>query len=79
MSEALSATTNPPRRLLSVTQCCEQNPAFSYGGLRWLLFNRQQNGLDRAVVRVGRRVLIGVDRFFEWLDTQSEGAEKTGK
>jgi len=70
MSEVLSATTNPPRRLLSVTQFCEQNPAFSHGGLRWLLFHRQQNGLDRAVVRVGRRVLIDVDKFFTWVDEQ---------
>ena len=29
MPEILSATTNPQRRLLSVTQFCEQNPAFT--------------------------------------------------
>jgi len=71
----ISATSTPPRRLVNVAQFCEQNPAFSHGSIRWLLFNRQENGLQSAVVRVGRRVLIDVDRFFEWLDAQSEGIE----
>jgi hypothetical protein len=50
-----------------VRQFCEANPAFTEGGIRWLLFNREQNGLDRAVVKLGRRVLIDVDGFFVWL------------
>jgi hypothetical protein len=34
---------------------------------RWLIFNAEENGLERAIVRVGRRVLIDVDAFNEWL------------
>jgi len=53
-----------------VPQFCAEHPAFTPGGIRWLLFHRQQNGLERAVVRVGRRVLIDVDKFFTWVDEQ---------
>jgi len=61
----------PKRHLLTVKQFCQENPAFTEGGLRWLLFNRQDNGLDRAVLKVGRRVLIDVDEFYLWLDQQN--------
>jgi hypothetical protein len=31
------------------------------------------NGLAPAIIRVGRRVLIDLDRFDEWLEAQREG------
>jgi hypothetical protein len=60
------------RTLRTVPQFCREHPAFTPGGIRWLLFNREANGLSRAVVRVGRRVLIDVDSFFEWLASQNK-------
>ena len=65
-TQALSRPT-----LMSVKQFCQHHPAFSQGGLRWLLFHRQANGLERAIVKVGRRVLIDVDQFFCWLAQQN--------
>ena len=59
----------PP--LLTVKQFCHEYPAFTHGGVRWLLFHREENGLERAVVKVGRRVLIDVDAFFRWLNEQN--------
>jgi hypothetical protein len=59
------------RRLLTVKQFCAQHTAFTPGGIRWLLFHRDQNGLARAVVKVGRRVLIDVDQFFLWIAAQN--------
>ena len=59
------------RRLHTVQQFCQAHPAFTPGGLRWLLFNRDINGLERAVVKVGRRVLIDEDKFFAWLDEKN--------
>ena len=61
----------PPYSLLTVKQFCQQHPAFTHGGLRWLLFHRQENGLNRAVFKVGRRILIDVDQFFGWLAQQN--------
>lgn len=45
---------------------------FSEGALRWLVFNREQNGLDNAIVRIGRKVFIDRARFDAWLDAQRE-------
>ena len=36
--------------------------------MRWLIFKSHENGLYKAIVRIGRRVLIDEDAFFEWAD-----------
>jgi hypothetical protein len=56
------------RHLYTVAQFAQKHPAFSIGGLRWLLFHRKSNGLERAVLRVGKRVLLDEKLFFNWLD-----------
>ena len=61
----------PQRILVTVPQLCRRNPAFTEGGMRWLLFHREANGLKKAVVRVGRRLLIDEEKFFGWIDEQS--------
>ena len=57
--------------LRTVKQFCEENTAFTQGAIRWLLFHRRTNGLDRAVVKVGRRVLIDTHAFFAWINEQN--------
>lgn len=63
-------------QLRTVDQFCQEHPAFTPGGMRWLLFHRQNNGLESAVVRVGRKVFIDVERFFAWVDTQNRPVEQ---
>lgn len=60
------------RKLQTVKQIAEANPAFSEAGLRWLVFHAERNGLDRALVRVGRKLLVDVDRFGDWLEARAE-------
>ncbi len=62
--------------LLTVSQFSEQFPAFPVGGLRWQIFNEDNNGLRNAcaIVRVGRKVLINVDKYFAWIDSQQQAA-----
>lgn len=43
---------------------------FSESSLRWIMFNRDTNGFGKAVVKVGRRVFVDVDRFNAWLESQ---------
>ena len=64
------------RRLHTVEQFCQKHPAFTPGGVRWMLFNREANGLAKAIVRVGRRILIDEERFFDWIDEQNEAVGK---
>ena len=61
----------------TVNQFTAKHPAFTKGGLRALIFNENSNGLAKAgaVVRLGRKVLIREDRFFNWIESQNAGAK----
>ena len=70
----------PIPSLLTVLQFSEKHPAFKVRSLRHLVFwaqtrhtnegTIQANGLERALVRVGRKLLIDETKFFEWLEYQ---------
>ena len=79
ITEAIaSATLHRPgqHRLRTVQQFCQEHAAFTIGGLRWLLFHRETNGLNKAVVKIGRRVLIDEDKFFEWVMQQNSPGQE---
>ncbi|MDS4040827.1 MAG: hypothetical protein RKP20_06585 [Candidatus Competibacter sp.] len=68
---------------LTIRQLSERYPAFSEPALRNLVFcakPRQStkgpipgNGLDRAILRVGRKVLIDAEQFQAWLREKQGG------
>lgn len=68
----MTTTSAPIRHLLTVRQFAENHPALSEGALRWQIWNRRNNGLERAgaIVRVGTRIWIDVERYYAWLDAQ---------
>lgn len=68
-----------PENLRRVRQFCEENPAFTEGGMRWLIHNAANNGLDthRAIVRIGGAVYIDRQAFGEWLEAQPAGKRQT--
>lgn len=51
-----------------------KHPTFTTHSLRHYVRNADRNGLDRAVKRLGRKILIHEARFLAWLD----GRENTG-
>jgi hypothetical protein len=61
---ALSPALEP----LTVEQMVQRHPALSPGGIRWMLFHRETNGLERsgAVITRGRRLYLDETRFLEW-------------
>jgi hypothetical protein len=61
------------RNLQSVATLAANGP-FSEGQLRWWIFMSASNGLAGAdaVVHVGRRVYIDVDRFNDWIELQNQ-------
>ena len=59
--------------LRSVDELVKSNPSFTPGGLRWLIFHAKENGLEVAIVRVGRRVYIDQQAFNGWLENQRAG------
>lgn len=61
-------------QISTVDQFAKKYPAFSRASLRWMLFNREQNGLHKAVVQIGRRILIDEAAFVAWLHEHREAA-----
>jgi hypothetical protein len=43
---------------------------FSQSSVRWLIFNEKQNGFSRCVRRIGKKVLIDLDLFDDWIGSQ---------
>ena len=73
MQNDVSVSTPP--RLLSVKQFCAKHPWATRGGLRQLLFNRKENGFDKCVVRLGRKLLLDEAAVFAWIEKHGrEGA-----
>ena len=59
--------------LLTVKQLAQKCPAFTEASLRWMIFNAEMNGLNQALMKVGRRVLIDVPQFERWIESQRLG------
>ncbi len=47
-----------------------RDAGFTKASIRWMLFNRRTNGLDSAVVQLGRKILIDEVAFVAWLQSQ---------
>jgi hypothetical protein len=68
----MAAPRDTIRDLVTVAELVRPHSPFTAGALRYRLFQRRENGLDAAVVRVGHRVLIDRHAFNRWLDNQRE-------
>ena len=56
----------------TVKEFCEPHDAFTNGGVRSRIFNETTKGLKAsgAIVRLGRKVLINEQTFFQWIENQ---------
>ncbi|MBP3397502.1 MAG: hypothetical protein R8M71_00710 [Alphaproteobacteria bacterium] len=59
--------------LKTVKQFVAENPAFTYGGMRKLINLETINGMKSSgsVVRIGRKVFIDTNKFYNWIQTQN--------
>ena len=64
---------NRTPNLKTIRQFTADYPAFTPGGLRSYIFLEERNGLKAsgAIKRIGRKTLIDVDAFFNWIDSQN--------
>lgn len=86
---ATSRALSPHPVFLTVEQFCTRNPAFTRPAMRNYIFKgetRQStkgeipgNGLIEAgaILRVGRKILVDEDRFFDWVRQQNEAPSMT--
>lgn len=64
-------------RLIPVTKWNDFHAWPPLGGLRHLVFYERQNGFEKVVKRVGRRVLIDEMEFFRWVESQQEAGARS--
>lgn len=79
----------PQRLILTLDKFAERNPAFPPSVMRNLLWKAKDrhsslgpvkgNGLDMAVVRIGKRLYIDEPKFFAWLDGQQGEGNANGR
>ena len=55
-------------RLIPVTKWNNYYDYPTIGGLRALIFNAEKNGFNKVIRRIGSRVLINEQAFFEWVE-----------
>ncbi|GBE29089.1 MAG TPA: DNA-binding protein [Bacteroidetes bacterium] len=60
------------RRLYTVREAVLAGLWPSESSLRWAIFHAKTNGLDSALVRIGKRVLIDSEAFWNWIDQKRE-------
>lgn len=58
------------QNLRTVAQLVAETSWLTEGKIRWFLFHRDTNGLAAAVVRIGGRLYIDLDKFQAWLADQ---------
>ncbi len=54
---------------------CGRYP-FSQGQIRHLLLYRHRNGLQEAVRKIGKRLLLRADLFNQWIESYGKGGIK---
>jgi len=65
--------------LIPLTEWSKLHPWPPIGGLRHLVFHAKENGFDSVIRRVGRRVLIDEQAFFEWIEAQNSKKSAVGE
>ena len=61
-------------RYIPVPQWDKNHDWPTIAGLRNLIFNKDKNGFDKVIKKIGKRVLIDESAFFEWVANQGKDA-----
>lgn len=65
-------TLNRNTRYIRIKDWSKYHPWPSPRGLRRLIWEKNQNGFDKVMVKVGKIVLIDERAFFEWMEDQKK-------
>lgn len=57
---------------VTIRQLTTNNPAFTEGGIRALIFRAKRNGFQSCIRRIGRKILISKSAFALWIESQNE-------
>lgn len=59
-------------KYLDIDGICKNYP-FTKGQMRNFLMTRDANGLDKCVLKIGKRLFFKIDLFEIWMDGHLEG------
>lgn len=62
---------NEGERFYTIKEFCKKHSWPTEHSIRWMMFNAEQNGFDKVVRRVGRRILIKENEFYNWVNSKS--------
>ena len=62
-----SAKDQATDEYVTVAQLAERYPAFTQGSIRWIIFNRENDGASKFVCKLGRKVIINLSKWKQWL------------
>ena len=62
----------PSTRLIPISKWPDHHHWPTVAGLRWMIFNKEENGFSRAFKKVGSRVLVDEAEFFSCVDEQNK-------
>jgi len=54
----------------TIRELARYYPSFTESSLRYLIFNKDTNGLTPCLRKVGKKILIDLEKFAEWIDKQ---------
>lgn len=60
--------------LKTVRHFSRDNESFPEGGVRHLIFHKDTNGFAEAFYKIGKRVYVHEEKFFECIKRQNETA-----
>ena len=64
--------TPKTRKLSTVRHFSQAHPAFPEGGLRYLIFHAEKNGFAKCIRRIGSKVLLDEEIFFQIIEEQNQ-------
>lgn len=62
----------PGNRIILLTKWNKFHEYPPIGGLRHLVFFGQKTGFDKVIIRVGRRILIDEEAYFNWIRSNNQ-------
>lgn len=63
--------TSTPKKWTTIQLFIKRNTDWpSESSLRWMIYKSQENGLDAYLRKIGGRVLIDEQGFWEWIDSK---------
>ena len=70
----MPTTNDAGLRLGTVDTVAAEHPGYTVTAVRTLIARAQDNGLAPHIYRIGRRVMIDLNGFQEWVRQQQEAA-----